>query len=375
MKKTVILFFTTVDWYFASHRLHLAETLIQQNYLVFLLSKFSESKQLIEEKGIKTVDFYTPQSSIAINDGLNIFKIINFVIKRNPSVIHSIALKPMLITALVSPLFPKIKFIHAISGFGSSFAVQNQKGKFKVKLKFQVIKFILKSTNNIVIVQNKSDYEILKQYVDGKRLHLIRGSGVDTHIFKPNPQKIKISELEVIKILLPCRLIWEKGIQYYAEAAAILHQKYPKKFQFDIAGRLYPANKYSLSEEDITKLETKYPVKWLGNLEKMEQQYLNYKIVCLPSFYNEGIPRVLIEAASCGIPCVTTNHPGCNDIIINDYNGKIVPIKNALAIAEAIEEIVANDQFYQELSINARQRVLENFSSKLINDATIALYQ
>ncbi len=372
--KTNVFFFTTVDWYFASHRLHLAETLISQGYNVFLLSNYSESKDQIEKKGIKAIDFYTPQSSLSIVDGLNIFRIINLIIKFKPTIIHSIALKPLLLTALISPLFPQIKFIHAISGFGSSFAKNHNKTKLKTILKFKIIQLILNSRNNAVIVQNKSDYKILSKYIEQQRLHLIRGSGVDTNKFKSVPQPIKISELKVIKVLFPSRLIWEKGIKYYAESAKILTKKYPNLFQFDIAGRLYPANKYCLTTEDMKVLEQQYPVKWLGNLQSMFQQYLNYQIVCLPSFYNEGVPRVLIEAASCGIPCVTTDHPGCNDIIIHNYNGKIVPIKNAQAIANAIEEIIFNDQFYLKLSQNARKRVIENFSSQLINEATISLY-
>lgn len=373
--KATIFFFTTVDWYFVTHRLHLAEALVNKQFEVLFLSRFGNNRSIIEKKGIKTIDFNTPQSYISLRDGWNLVKLIYLINKFKPKIIHAIALKPMLITALISPLFPQVKFIHAISGLGSSFSLKNTRSKLKVQSKFKIIKLVLKSENNIVIVQNKSDYETLNKYIDPKRLHLIRGSGVDTDIFQPHSQAINISKLQVIKILLPCRLIWEKGIKYYAEAAKILTEKYPQKFQFEIAGRLYPANKFSVSEAGIRELEQQYPVKWLGNLEEMEKQYLNYQIICLPSFYNEGIPRVLIEAASCGIPCVTTDHPGCNDIIVNNYNGKIVAIKDAQAIANAIEEIVADDNFYLELSRNARQRVIDNFSSKLINQATISLYQ
>ena len=368
-----VFFVVTVDWYFASHRLHLGKELVRKNFDVYLLSHFGEAKTIIEQQGINTLELYTPQSKISPTDLFNLGKLMKLIIQFQPDIVHSIALKPVLLSALISPLFPKTKFVHAVSGLGSSFSYQGR-DVWKAQIKLMLLKLILLAKNNTIIVQNQSDQQILSKYIEPNRVHLIRGSGVDAEQFTIPLQPVRISELPSIKILLPCRLIWEKGIKYYAEAAKLLTHQCSRNFQFDIAGRLYPANKFSLSEDDIKTLEQEYPVRWLGHLRDMHKHYHNYQIVCLPTYYNEGLPRVLIEASSCGIPCITTNRPGCNDIIIDNYNGKIVPIKNAQAIATAIQEIVADDDFYLQLSRNARNRVKESFSSEVINQATISVY-
>ena len=125
-------------------------------------------------------------------------------------------------------------------------------------------------------------------------------------------------------VVLPARLLREKGIYEFAAAAAELRRT-GLVARYVLAGRLDPANRGALSAQQVHDLCATTGVEWVGDCKDMPRLYRESHLVCLPSYYREGVPKVLLEACACGKPVITTDTPGCRDVIHSEQNGLLVP--------------------------------------------------
>ena len=166
----------------------------------------------------------------------------------------------------------------------------------------------------------------------------------------------------------------EKGILEYIEAAKILFSK-EIKANFIIAGEIYPDNPTSLKEKEIVELSKLSNVSFIGFVENINQLYQNSDIVCLPSYYGEGVPKSLIEAAACARAVITTDHPGCRDAIIPNITGLLVPIKNPIKLAEAIQFLIENPIKRIEMGKAGRKFAEQEFCINKIVEEHIKIYE
>lgn len=366
-----ILYIVTEDWYFFSHRAKLAQEAIEKGYNVYVYTNFNEHEKKIQQLGIKTIPSKFSRGLNPFSDVLTVSDIFFLILKIKPNIIHSVALKPVALVAFITSFIPKIHNIYAISGLGSVFTKKSKKYLILSKLISMFFKVFIKRKNSTIIVQNQSDYDTIHTIIPKVPIHLLRGAGVNTNVFKP--KNVPLSN-ERIRVLMASRLLWSKGIKDYLEAALRLNQK-EITYEFAIAGSTDPGNVDSLKESDILELKKQYPVTWLGSISNMHEVLPEYDVFVLPTYYGEGIPKVLIEAASCGLPIITTDTPGCNDIVQNDKNGFLVPPRKPDFISEKLELLRTNKDIYKIFSQNARQRVLDHFSTDIIYSQTIELYE
>ena len=211
-----------------------------------------------------------------------------------------------------------------------------------------VYRFSLSQKGVKVIFQNNSDEEIISKCCNLKKSNkiLIKGSGTDLNFFKPNTniQKLKI-------ILFASRLLVSKGILEFIKTAESLNYL---GYKFVVAGKFDKDNPDCISSELFFDFVDKGIVEYLGDTKNIRDLLLKSNIVVLPSFYGEGLPKILIEAAACGLPVITTNHPGCRDAIIPNKTGLLVPIKDTNAIIKAIMKILKSPTIYENMSKQAR---------------------
>ena len=367
-----LVFIVTEDWYFCSHRLDLAKEAIRSNFEVFLLSNISNKRQLIEEKGIKIIPLrFLKRSRINIFiELLSVIEICIILKKIKPDILHSVALKPVIYGSLSSFLIPKLININALGGLGFIFSSGSIKARILRPIILNSLKIISNRGRNNLIVQNKDDYFFVLNKLGLKKenISLIEGVGVDTYKFRPTK---KVNKTPIV--ILASRMICDKGISEFVNAAKLLKRR-GVIAKFVLVGKPDEENPRAISIDQLNIWHDSKIIEWWGYMKDMEKVLQKASIVTLPSFYGEGIPKILIEAMSSAKPIVTTNMPGCRDLVINQLNGFLVEAKDYIGLANALEKLILNPQLCIEMGLNGRNIALSKYKQERIWKQTIELY-
>jgi glycosyltransferase involved in cell wall biosynthesis len=179
---------------------------------------------------------------------------------------------------------------------------------------------------------------------------LIKGSGADLSVYNYLPENTS----GTIKVVMACRLLKEKGVFQYVDAAKIVKKQH-SHVEFLLVGTPDLENPNSVKQSEIDVWVNQGLITYLGHRNDIPTVFANSNIVCLPSFYGEGVPKVLIEAAACGRAIVTTDNPGCRDAVVKGETGLTVPIRDAKALANAIMQLIDNPEL--RVSMGAKARV------------------
>ncbi|MFC1668707.1 glycosyltransferase family 4 protein, partial [Chlamydiota bacterium] len=266
----------------------------------------------------------------------------------------------------IAAKYSKRKCINTVSGLGHSFIKSNYLSKIVGLLYKCSCRFC-----TYVFFQNRADLEffIKKRFIKRKKTVLVKGSGVDTNYFNPSYCRESKKRRNNTIFLLCGRLLWEKGIFEYISAAEKVRKNYPDT-EFLLLGPVDSGNPSSISEEKINKLTEKGIVTYLGYTDDVRPYFCKSDIIVLPTYYKEGIPRSLLEALALGKPIITTNMPGCKEVVDDGKNGFIVPIKNIEHLVTAmIQFINCTRTQKKEMSEYSRNKALNEFSeTSIIHD-------
>lgn len=371
MKKKIIFFINDLD-FFISHRLRIAQKIDKTKFCVYVCCpRTNKSINILKKNNIKFLKLNLERTKVRFIDEIktiiNITKILYLV---KPDIIHLITLKPIVYGGILSVFFKKIKVVYSIAGLGHIFF--NEKMYFRRILFVLLLKIAVKFNNSILIFQNRESIKNFKKLkILGKknRFILTRGSGVDLKIFKPKKKRNKN-----FTILLASRMVWEKGIKEFFEAYKVLIKKYPE-LKFVLAGREDPDSPSAISLKYLKNFNSKKNrnFKWIGFKKNIKNLINSSDIVVLPS-YHEGAPKVLLEAAACGCPIVATNINGCREIVKNNYNGFLIPLKNSRLLANKIERLYLDKRLYKKMSINSINKANKYFSVEKVIKNHISIY-
>ena len=224
--------------------------------------------------------------------------------------------------------------------------------------------------NSYSIYQNIDDRNLLEgnKRSENKRSVLIRGSGVDSNYYVPVENKTYPPI-----IILASRMLKDKGVKEFIIAARILKGKNINA-RFILAGMIDTENHSAIAERELQQWQQEGIIEWWGHRDDIREILQKSTIACLPS-YREGMPKFLLEAASVGLPIVTTDVPGCREVVIDNENGYLVPPRNSEAIASAIEKLLNDKTLRKEMGIKGRALVKQEFDIKKIVEQTISLYK
>ena len=370
MKKKII-FLVNIDSFFISHRLPIAKKLLLNGYEVHIATEFTQHKKMLLKMGFKV-------HNISFNkNSLNLFKIIIpifqifFLIKRiKPTIFHLISLKPVILGGLVSFISPVNSMVISITGLGSMFIKEGIFYKIRENIFNLFYRVIFLFPNLKVILQNKDDvdYLIKKTNLKRSKIEIIKGSGVDLKNFKFS----KIPKNKPI-ILMASRIIADKGVFEYIKSIQYL-KKYNFKGNFYLVGDIDFANPSSIKKSTIDYWHREKIINYIKYQKKISKIIKKSTIVVLPS-YREGFPKVLMEAAACGRPVITTNVPGCKHAIIKNITGILVPSKNYIALAKAIKNLCDNRKKLEIIGKAARKHALENFDVNNVVSLHLSMYK
>jgi glycosyltransferase involved in cell wall biosynthesis len=221
-----------------------------------------------------------------------------------------------------------------------------------------------------VVLQNPDDQRELVSAgaVSPDRITLIRGSGVDLSEFliAPEPAGPPV-------VVLPSRLVWDKGVREFVDAASELRRN-GVRARFALVGDRDPDNPTSVPPGQLEAWQASGIVEWWGHRHDMPSVFAESHLVCLPS-YREGLPKVLLEAAASGRPIVTTDVPGCREVVRHGENGLLVPARSVGPLAHALRELIADPARRARFGRRGREIVEAEFSVERVVEAHVALYR
>lgn len=363
-----IVFSSNISWSIYNFRFKLLKSLQEQGHEIYTVASQDEYSDKLTEAGFNffPIDLNN-NSTNPIEDTKTVYSYYKIYKKIKPDVICHNAIKPNIYGTMAAGIL-NIPVVNNISGLGTLFI----KKSFSTKIAKFLYKISQKSATK-VFFQNNDDLNLFVKngLVSEDKVLLIPGSGVDTTKFLPVEKSENASSFEFLFI---GRLLYDKGIREYMEAVRTLKKNYPA-VKFNVLGPIYKNNATAVSEETLENWKQKGDIIYLGQTDHVEEIMKIADCLVLPS-YREGLSKVLIEASSMGIPIVTTNVPGCRDVVIDNETGFLCEVKNSVDLAEKMEKmILLSIHERKEMGKKARARAISVFDEQIIiKQYTDAIY-
>ncbi len=287
-----------------------------------------------------------------------------------PSLVHHFRLKPVLHGSLAASLAGVPAVVNTLTGLGHVFTEPSRRNNFLRRMISSGCKRAFRHRNLRVIFQNPDDRAVFinSRIVPAEQTAVIKGSGVDVSVFTATPEPDGIPV-----ITLASRMLWDKGIAQFVEAAEILKAE-GIKARFALVGATDDENPTAISVKQLEEWKQKGIVEWWGPRNDMPEVLAISNIVCLPS-YREGIPRILIEAAACGRPIISTDAPGCREVVRPGENGLLVPVQDTAALANAMRTLIENPEMRKTMGAYNRGLAIREFDLRSVVAQYSTIYQ
>jgi glycosyltransferase involved in cell wall biosynthesis len=365
-----VLFVGNSFEYFVSHRLALAEAARNQGWSVHVASPASLRGAGLQSHGITHHLLTLDRKGInPLRELQSLLRILAIYREVRPDLVHLIGPKSVMYGGLLARWQSIPAVVCLIPGMGYIYLLGGLKGRIVRALGHAGYRLGLLHPNKRVIFQNPEDRQLFldRHLCSISEATLILGSGVDPQ----NWPAVNESAGKPIA-LFASRFLKEKGVEIFADVARQLLRE-GIDARFALVGEVDSGNPSSVSEEKITAWERDGIENW-GFRQDMPQAFASCHLVCLPSYRREGIPRVLIEAASCGRPIVTFDVPGCREVVQNDVSGLLIPARDVNAYKSAVRRLLEDADLRQKMGLAGRRRVEDMFSLERIIRQTLDLY-
>lgn len=357
--------------FFLSHRAPIALAAKEEGFEVHIATAHGEASEKIVALGL---NYHTlPMSRSGINPVseikclISLYKLIKSV---NPHIVHLVTIKPVLYGGFIARILRTPAVVAAISGLGSVFVAQSIPRKIRKYFVLLIYQFSLGHKNIRVIFQNPDDKSKLlsADVIHEEKTTMIRGSGVDLSLcpVKDEPEGTPV-------IAMAARLLKEKGVEIFVNAARLIHAR-GIAARFLLVGATDQGNPSSVTTEEIDSWVEENIIEVTGFRSDIPQIFSDAHIITLPSFYGEGLPKVLIEAAACSRPVVTTDNPGCRDAIEKNITGLLVPTKDAIALAGAFEKLLLDKALRIKMGKAGRNLAEREFTIESVVNKHLSIY-
>jgi len=371
--KPIIIFVVTEDWYFWSHRLPIARAARDSGYAVWVATREQVHGERIRKESFHVwpVDFHRTKMN-PLRDLLLIWKLADIYETLRPQIVHHVAIKPVVYGSIAARWRGVPAAINALAGLGFLYAPNRTAAQTILQIVLRrLMAFVLSRVRGRVVVQTSADLKVLRENLklDADALRLIRGSGVDVDVFVPTPEPEG-----AVRITLVSRLLWEKGVGEMVAAGRLLRQR-GVDCAITLVGTPDRENSGAIDERQLQEWVKAGDAEWWGHRDDVANVWARSHVACLPSYYPEGVPKTLLEAASCGRPIVTSQNPGCLEVVEHGVNGLVVPARDAVALADAIEKLVRDPALRQALGREGRRKVCQEFAQEKVVRETLALYE
>ncbi|MBU2673996.1 glycosyltransferase family 1 protein [Hafnia paralvei] len=359
-----VIFSANTTWYLYNFRLNTIKKFLSLGFNVHIVAPKDKYTRLLQGIGCECHHLFLRSNSLdPFSDAVTIFNLAVLYVKIKPSYIYNFTPKLNIYGAISARVLKKTKVINNIAGLGTGFVEDSIKQSL-----LKVMYKVSQKKVDIIFFQNDEDMDLFlsQRIVSEGQCERIPGSGVDLArftILQDYPKKN-----EDLKFLLVARLIEHKGIELYANAANIVKKKWPK-VHFDLLGPFVKNNPAGVSEAKIANWEADGIIKYLGESDDVHSVIKEYDCVVLPSFYREGVPKSLLEAAASGKIIITTDNVGCRETVIDGISGYLCEPRSLSSLVEAIIMVLnlSEDQ-RNEMKKRARVHAEEKFDESIVID-------
>ena len=371
-KSLKLLFVVNIPRFFLSHRLPLALAARDAGYEVHVAASDADrpSKERIRDAGLPFHPLPLSQHGLnPIRELRTLLALRRLYIDLKPDLIHHVSIKPIIYGGLAARLSGRKRVVHAMSGLGYVFVSRDLRARLLNVLCRPAFKIALSGPSTRMIFQNPDDRRVfLERALIGEgSTAVIMGSGVDEERFRPRDENLCGKPV----VLFAGRLLWRKGLDDFVEVARRLRGQ----AHFRVAGYEEETSPLNVPASQLQAWADEGLIEWLGKRTDMPEVYAECNIVCLPSTYGEGVPKVLIEAASCGRACITTDSPGCREIVQHGANGLLAPPNAPEALRAAVQCLIDDPAKRTDMGARGRQMVLDGFTQRKVSEDTLALYR
>ena len=349
-----LLFIVNDAGYFLSHRLRHAEAAREAGWRVEVATAAGPAQEGIRAAGFTAHSLPLTRYGLRLDQELrSVFAAWRLIRRLEPDLVHCVALKAAVAGGLAARLAGVPAVVLSVAGLGHAFTDGGPSGRL-VRQILRGLMPILVSPRTRLILQNREDLERLASRDSIRsRSVLIPGAGVDLDRFSPTAEPDSPAT-----VLLASRMIWKKGVGEFVAAARALRQT-DSSWRFLLAGDSDPGNPAAIERAQLEAWNREGAVEWLGQRDDMPELLENCHVFCLPSYYGEGVPKSLIEAAACGRAAVTTDMPGCRDVVRDGENGFLVAPREPAALAEALRRLIEDPALRQHFGRRGREIACE----------------
>jgi glycosyltransferase involved in cell wall biosynthesis len=365
--RKTLLFFCAEDWFVCSHWLPHLQAAQAAGYEVHVATRVQSHADRIEALGARVVPLNLSRRGLNPAAELRLLvELVRLYRRLRPTLAHHVAMKPVVYGSLAAWFSGTRAVVNYMSGLGWLFTAESCKARLLRPVVRAVLGRLLATGQ--VIVENPDDRaQLLALGLEPRCLHLVPGAGVDLAEFGPVPELPG-----PLSVVLPARMLWTKGVGEFVEAARRLRAE-GVEARFVLVGGPDPENPASVPEAQLDAWAREAAVECWGRREDMARVLAEAHVVCLPS-YREGLPKALLEAAAAGRPIVTTDTPGCRDVVRHGDNGLLAPAKDAAALTAALRALLADPALRARMGRRGREIAEAEFSLERVTAATIAVY-
>ena len=365
-----IFIVVNVDSFFLSHRKELALA-ANKKYKVTIVAKDTGSRRIIEQMWFKFIDLPLDRSGMnPFTELITFFFLFQLYKREKPDLVHHVGLKVILWGTLAAKMTKVRSVVNAVSGLGVFFSNES-KSIFRQPV-LQALKFGHNREKLACIFQNNEDKDLFikNKIIRVDQADFVKGSGVDLVKFNYTQEP---SEGKV-RILFTGRMIKEKGVLVLFDAAQKLKPVYYSQVEFLLCGGV-DENPSALTKEELNALCDGDYFQWLGFRTDVLRLLKKSHIVAFPSYYKEGLPKSLIEAAAVGRPIITTDSTGCRDTVVDGENGFLIPIKDSNALADKLSILIDNKALRVKMGERSRELAEKYFSLDKVIEQHLEIYK
>lgn len=358
MSKTIVMIGNT-SWSMLRFRGDLVQKFVSEGHRVIVVAPEDQYSSQLPALGATFVSVQVDRKGTnPFADLSYMFRLLRVLLDIRPDIVLCYTIKPILYGILAAKLTNVPVRMAITTGLGNVFGSE---GLVK-KIVKGLYRFTLKFASEVWFL-NEADAEIFLNYrlVTQDKVFVLPGEGVDVDHF--SPQDIPKSEM----FTLISRMLWDKGVGIFVDCARILKKDYPQ-LHFRLVGPVDLGNPEGIPPEKLEEWSREGVVEYYGATDDIRMILSASTCLVHPTYYKEGLPRVLMEASAMGIPCITTDIPGCRDVIEHGKTGYLIPQRDVTALLNELTRFVnLGPAERKRLSIEGRKRILEKFSSRHIH--------
>ncbi len=365
-----LLFVVNQFEYFRSHRLPLAQAAADAGYEVHVATPDGpDTVQEAYSDQIRWHRYPLERSSLGLFRELrSVAALVRLYRRLRPDLVHHVTVKPVLYGTLAAFACHVPAVVNAVPGIGGSYATRWWRSWLVHRAMSVGYRLASLHPRTRFVFQNQDDQQsfIGLGWVRSNQVELIGGAGVDLELFSPAP-----SPRAEVSVILHARMLWSKGVGVFVEAARLLRDC---NVRFLLAGQPDPGSRDSVSTRQLEEWHREGVVEYLGRRDDIPDLLRQSSIACLPSFYGEGVPKSLIEAAAAGLAIVTTDVRGCRDVVDAGTNGLLVRERDPAALANALRTLIDSPEVRQRMGRASRRRAEEEFGLESVKGRTLHIY-